>query len=217
MENTFSSPKNPSIRNQIKKIPDRWVILTQIWLRVFANTANRNCTDCLWYGPWALGFSKHSFRRTLERKWKYTQAKKYTQPQEVRNVKHLISLSLKMDSDFRQCVPSPSPIGYHLNREGRSGTTDDFTTSFLHFLCSPSPSGTWRTPGLSIPCCCPLTSSSVCFVCFSLSLCFVRWFRRDLMNGKHVRTNSVCLSLRWSGGLCVARLLAGSWHGLPRW
>ena len=38
-----------------------------------------------------------------------------------------------------------------LNREGRWGTTDDFATSFLHFPCSPLPSGTWRTPGLSIP------------------------------------------------------------------
>ena len=38
-----------------------------------------------------------------------------------------------------------------LNREGRWGTTDDFATSFLHFPCSPLPSGTCRTPGLSIP------------------------------------------------------------------
>ena len=50
-----------------------------------------------------------------------------------------------------------------LKREGRSGTTDDFTTSFLHFPCSPLPSGTWRTPGLSIPSCCfpPLSLSAV--------------------------------------------------------
>ena len=32
------------------------------------------------------------------------------------------------------------------------------------FLCSPLHSGTWRTPGLSIPRCCLLTSSSVCFI-----------------------------------------------------
>ena len=38
-----------------------------------------------------------------------------------------------------------------LNREGRWGTTDDFVTSFLLFPCSPLPSGTCRTPGLSIP------------------------------------------------------------------
>ena len=45
---------------------------------------------------------------------------------------------------------------YHhqsFNCEGLWGTTDDFKTSFLHFFffCSPLPSGTWRTPGLSIP------------------------------------------------------------------
>ena len=34
------------------------------------------------------------------------------------------------------------------------------------FLCSPLPSGTWRTPGLSIPWCCLHTSSSVCLVFF---------------------------------------------------
>ena len=36
-----------------------------------------------------------------------------------------------------------------LNREDHLGTTDDFATSFLHFPCSPLPSGTCRTPGLS--------------------------------------------------------------------
>ena len=34
------------------------------------------------------------------------------------------------------------------------------------FLCSPLPSRTWRTPGLSIPWCCLPTSSSVCLVFF---------------------------------------------------
>ena len=40
-----------------------------------------------------------------------------------------------------------------LNREGRWGTTDDFTTSFLYFSLFPTPLsyGTLRTPGLSIP------------------------------------------------------------------
>ena len=32
------------------------------------------------------------------------------------------------------------------------------------FPCSPLPSGTWRTPGLSIPWCCLPTPSSVCLV-----------------------------------------------------
>ena len=53
-----------------------------------------------------------------------------------------------------------------LSCEGFWGTTDDFTTSFLHFSCSPLPSWTWRTPGLSIPWCCLPTSSSVCLVFF---------------------------------------------------
>ena len=38
-----------------------------------------------------------------------------------------------------------------LNCEGRWGTTDDFTSGFLHFPCSQLPSETWPTPGLSIP------------------------------------------------------------------
>ena len=56
------------------------------------------------------------------------------------------------------------------------------------FLCSPLPSGTWRTLGLSIPCCCLPTSSSVCLVFFPLSLCLARWFWPDLMNGRHDHT-----------------------------
>ena len=84
------------------------------------------------------------------------------------------------------------------------------------FPCSPLSSGTWRTPGLSIPWCHP-TSSSVCLVFFSLSLCLARWFWPDLMNGRHDHTTAVCVCLQWSGGLRVVRLPAGSWHGLPRW
>ena len=36
-----------------------------------------------------------------------------------------------------------------------------------------------------------------------LSLCLARWFWPDLMNGRHVHTTSVCVSLWWPGGLCV--------------
>ena len=104
-----------------------------------------------------------------------------------------------------------------LNREGRWGTTDYFATSFLHLPCSPLPSGTCRTQGLSIPWCCLPTSSSVCLVCFPLSLCLARWFWPHLMNGRHYHTTAVCISLPWSGGRRVVRLPAGSWHGLPRW
>ena len=42
-------------------------------------------------------------------------------------------------------------------------------------FCSPLPSGTWRTPGLSIPWCLT-TSFSVCLVFFPLSLCLARLF-----------------------------------------
>ena len=37
------------------------------------------------------------------------------------------------------------------------------------------------------------------------------------MNGGHVHTILVCISLQWAGGLHVVRLLAGSWHGLLHW
>ena len=58
-----------------------------------------------------------------------------------------------------------------LNCEGHWGTTDDFATVFSIFPCSPLPSGTCRTPGLSIPRCCLPTSSFVHLVFFPLSLC----------------------------------------------
>ena len=105
----------------------------------------------------------------------------------------------------RRGGPVLKPAGLHhhhhhyhhqsLNSEGRWGTTDDFATSFLHFLCSPLPSGTCWTPGLTIPWCCLPTSFSVCLVFFPLSLCLARWFWSDLMNGRHVHTTSVRVSL----------------------
>ena len=88
---------------------------------------------------------------------------------------------------------------------------------FSIFLCSPLPSGTWRTPVLSTPWCCLPTSSSVYLVFFSLSLCLARWIWPDLMNGRHVHTTAVCVSLRWSKRLRVVRMPAGSRYGLPRW
>ena len=53
---------------------------------------------------------------------------------------------------------------------------------FSIFPCSPLPSATWRTPGLSTPWCCLPTSSSLCLVFFPLSLCLARWFWPDLIN-----------------------------------
>ena len=54
---------------------------------------------------------------------------------------------------------------------------------FSIFPCSPPPSGTCRTPDLSIPRCCLPTSSSACLVFFPLSFCFARWFWPDLCFG----------------------------------
>ena len=67
------------------------------------------------------------------------------------------------------------------------------------FPCSPLPSGTWRTPGLSIPWCCFPASSSVWSAFFFLTLCLAKWFQSDLINGRHVNTIAVCVSFRWSG------------------
>ena len=57
------------------------------------------------------------------------------------------------------------------------------------FPCSPLPSVTWRTPGLSIPWYCLPTCFSVCLVFFPLSLCPARWFWSDLINRRHDHTN----------------------------
>ena len=74
-----------------------------------------------------------------------------------------------------------------LNREGRWGTTDYFAMSSI-FPCSPLPSGTRRTQGLSISWCCLPTSSSVCLIFFPLSLCLAWRFWPDPMNGRHDHT-----------------------------
>ena len=74
---------------------------------------------------------------------------------------------------------------------------------FSIFLCSPLPSGTCRTLGLSIPWCCLTTSSSVCLVFFPLSPFLARWFWPDLMNGKHDRRRSFTEKKK-------------SWHSLRR-
>ena len=67
------------------------------------------------------------------------------------------------------------------------------------FLCFPTALWDLRTPDMAIPWWCLPTSSSVCLVFFPLSLCFVRWFWPDRMNGRHDHTTAVCVSLRWSG------------------
>ena len=50
-----------------------------------------------------------------------------------------------------------------------------------------------------------------------LSTYLARWFWTDMINEIHVHITAVWVSLGWSGGLRVVRLLAGSWHGLPLW
>ena len=51
------------------------------------------------------------------------------------------------------------------------------------FLCSPLPSETWRTPGLSIPWCCLPISCSICLVFFPLSLCLQDGFGQTWWTG----------------------------------
>ena len=96
------------------------------------------------------------------------------------------------------------------------GETDDFTTRFLHFFpVLHSPLGLGKLQACPFP--------DVVFPPLRLSALSSSPFHCALqdgfgqMNVGHVYTTAVCISLRWSGGLCVVRLPAGSWHGLPRW
>ena len=68
-------------------------------------------------------------------------------------------------------------------RKGHWGTTDDFITSFLHFLLFST--ALWD-----------FANSRLVF--FPLSLCLARWFWPDLINGRHDHTTAVSVSLRWS-------------------
>ena len=97
------------------------------------------------------------------------------------------------------------------------GTTDSFTTSFLHF--SLFSTALWDMANSR-----PVHSlilSSHLFLCLPCLLApFTvpcKMVLPDLMSGRHDHTTALCVSLQWSGGLRVARLPAGSWHGLPRW
>ena len=84
-----------------------------------------------------------------------------------------------------------------LNHGGHWGTRwlHNQIPQLFFFSNSPLPSGIWPASGLSIPWCCLSASSSVWLVFFPLSLSLVRWFWPDLMNGRHVQTTSVCISL----------------------
>ena len=76
------------------------------------------------------------------------------------------------------------------------------------FPCSPLPSGTCRTPGLSIPWCCLPTYSSVCLVFFPLSSCLARWFWPDLMIERHDRSLRLFSMVRSSCGPIACWILA---------
>ena len=101
--------------------------------------------------------------------------------------------------DFNFCIRS-SPLISHLSYPSTARVVGALHTISKPvasiFPCSPLPSGTWRTPGLSITWCCLPTSSSVCLVFFPLSLCLARWFWPDLMDGRHDHTTAACVSLR---------------------
>ena len=89
-----------------------------------------------------------------------------------------------------------------LNRKGRSGTTDDFVTSFLHFfpgLHCPLGLGELQAcpfPNVVFP---PLPLSAL--PSFPFHCAFARWFWPDLMNGRHDHTTAVCVPVQWSGGV----------------
>ena len=72
------------------------------------------------------------------------------------------------------------------------------------FLCSPLPTALWDLANSRSVHSLLLSSYSfsVCLVFFPLSLCLARCFWPDLVNGRHVHTSAVCVSLRWSGSSC---------------
>ena len=127
-------------------------------------------------------------------------------------IKTSVSLQPTVDythtSDSTSAVPTLAMwMNLHpsFDNEGRWGTTDDFTLPQMTsqpvssiFLCFQLPSGTWRTPGLSIPWCCLPISSSVCLVFSPLSLCLARWFWPDPMNRRYVHSLHLFMMVRRS-------------------
>ena len=78
------------------------------------------------------------------------------------------------------------------NHRGRWGTTGNFTVSSI-FFCSPLPSGTWRTPGLSIP---PISSSHLFFRLPSLLPSLTMPYKRVLARPDERETCPYHFSLR---------------------
>ena len=110
------------------------------------------------------------------------------------------------------CVSMP-PAMHHFtwlsrNCEDQEGPTDDVTTSFLHF--PPFSTALWDLAN-SRPVHFLMLSSHL-FLCLPCLLPpFTVLCKPHRVNGRHVHITAVSVSLRWSGGLRVVRLPAGSW------
>ena len=103
------------------------------------------------------------------------------------------------------------------NREGRWGTTDDFTTSF--FLFSLFSTALWDLAN-SRPVHSLMWSSCLFFCLPRLLSPFTVPCKMVLVRPDERETcpyHCSLVSLRQSGGLRVIRLPAGSCHKLPRW
>ena len=114
-------------------------------------------------------------------------------------------------------IPHPHHSHQSLDREGRWGITDDFATSFLHF--SLFSTALWDLPN-SRPVYSLMLSSHL-FLCqpcllppFAVS-CKMVLARPD--ERETWPYHAVCVSLRWSGGLRMVQLPAGSCRGFPSW
>ena len=83
-------------------------------------------------------------------------------------------------------------------RQGHWGTTDDFTTNFLHFSFLRCHLGL----DLSIHWCCFFTSC-FCLTCRLPPFTVPCKFWTGLMNGRHVHTTSVCVSLPLSSSFVI--------------
>ena len=111
-------------------------------------------------------------------------------------------------------------FAYPLNRRGHWGTTDGFTTSFLHFFFLFS-TALWDLANSR-----PIHSLMLSLHIFFCLLCFLPPFTlpckmvlaRPDERGACPYHFSLCecVSVQWSG-LHVVRLPAGSRHRLPRW
>ena len=102
-----------------------------------------------------------------------------------------------------------------LNREGRWWHRKWFHNQFPPFF-----SVLHYPPGLGEIQACPFPD--VVFPSLLLSAlssspfhCALQGGFGQTMNGSHVHTTAVCVSLPQSGGLPVVHLPAGSWHGFP--